>query len=427
MSEPSPSPSSPRSPSGAPAEAAAEATGQHVLSNANYRHFISSRVCSSLGFQSLAVALGWLMYDRTQNAYMLGLVGLCQFAPMAALTVIAGSVVDRFDRRRIGLACQWVEAATAATIGVLVLSGLFTAPMVLIAVAILGSCQAFERPTMASLLPNVVAPAILQRAIATSSSFMQTALIAGPSLGGLLYGVGEKIPFAFATCAFVLAGWNVASIRLTRTGTKRTSISFGTVFAGISFIRSRPAILGTISLDLFAVLLGGATALLPIFASDILKAGPIGLGLLRAAPAVGALSMSLVLARRPITRRAGPKMFAAVAIFGLATLVFALSHDITLSVVALFVTGAADNVSVVVRSSLVQLLTPDEMRGRVNAVNSLFIGTSNQLGEFESGMAAGLFGPVAAGVIGGLGTLAVVALWMRLFPQLRRVERLDGL
>ncbi|MFC3060761.1 MFS transporter [Paenirhodobacter populi] len=399
---------------------------QQVLHNGNYRHFISSRICSSLGFQSLAVALGWMMYDLTQNAYMLGFVGLSQFAAMAVLTFVAGPVVDRFDRRRIGFLCQIIEGLTALCIGALILTGTFSAPMILIAVAVLGGCQAFERPTMASLLPNIVSRSMLQRAVATSSSFMQTALIVGPSLGGLLYGFGERAPFLFSMVAFVIAGWNVASIRLVSAGHPKTPISLGTVFAGLSFIRGRPAILGTISLDLFAVLFGGAVALLPIFASDILAAGPIGLGLLRAAPAVGALLMSIVLARRPITRSAGRKMFLAVAVFGLATVLFALSSNIALSILALLITGAADNVSVVIRSSLVQLLTPDEMRGRVNAVNSLFIGTSNQLGEFESGMAAGLAGPVAAGVIGGVGTLAVVLVWMRLFPELRRVERLDG-
>ena len=405
-------------------QTAPEPTG--VLANRSYRHFISSRVCSSLAFQSLAVALGWMMYDITRSAFMLGFVGLFQFAPMAILTLVAGSVVDRYDRRKIGLVCQVVEAVTVACLGLLVWHGAISAPMILAAVAIMGSAQAFERPTMASLLPNIVERSMLQRAIAASSSFMQTALIVGPSVGGLLYGQGVMAPFVFSTVLFLLASWNVASITRLGPPAPRSPVNLTSVFAGIAFIRSKPAILGTISLDLFAVLLGGATALLPIFASDILHAGPFELGLLRAAPAMGALAMSIVLARRPILSGAGKKMFGAVAVFGIATLVFALSRSVWLSVAALAVAGMADNVSVVVRSSLVQLMTPDEMRGRVNAVNSLFIGTSNQLGEFESGMLAGLVGPVATGVIGGLGTIAVVLIWMRIFPELRRVERLDG-
>ncbi|MTH34085.1 MFS transporter [Paracoccus limosus] len=408
-------------------DSTANPAGQdRVLANGNYRHFISSRVCSQLGFQSLAVALGWMLYDQTQNAYMLGWLGLAQFAPMAVLTLVAGPVVDRFDRRRIGLACQGIEALAVAAVAVGVWLGVLTPVLMLLAAGVMGACQAFERPTMASLLPNIVPVSMLQRAIATSTSFMQTAFIVGPSLGGLMYGLGERVPFIVAALLFAVAAYNVISIRLAVRAVARTPISLGSVFAGISFIRSRPAILGTISLDLFAVLLGGATALLPIFASDILRAGPLGMGLLRAAPAVGALLMSFVLARRPITQGAGRKMFMAVAVFGLATVVFALSRNIALSIAALAVTGAADNVSVVVRSSLVQLMTPDEMRGRVNAVNSLFIGTSNQLGEFESGMLAGAIGPVATAVLGGIGTIGVVILWMRLFPQLRRVERLDG-
>ncbi|MEI4487636.1 MFS transporter [Frigidibacter sp. MR17.14] len=397
-----------------------------VLHNRNYLNFIASRTCSSLSFQSIAVALGWMMYDRTQSAYMLGLVGLFQFLPMLLLTFAVGTVADRFDRRRIGLVCQWIEAATVAGLGFLVWHGAITPTLILAAVTVLGAAQAFERPTMASLLPGIVGPSMIQRAIATSTSFMQTALIVGPSLGGILYGFGEVVPFCVATLLFLIAGANIVSIRLVTKPTARPPVTLASVFAGVAFIRSRPAILGTISLDLFAVLLGGATALLPIFASDILKAGPIGLGLLRAAPATGALLMSFWLARNPITSRAGRKMFIAVGIFGLATILFALSTNVALSIAALLVVGASDTISVVVRSSLVQIMTPDDMRGRVNAVNSLFIGTSNQLGEFESGMLAGLIGPVATGVIGGIGTIAVVLIWMRIFPDLRRVERLDG-
>ena len=400
--------------------------GDHVLANRNYRHFLASRTASSLGFQSLTVALGWAIYDQTGSAWMLGWVGLCQFLPMLCLTFVVGTVADRYDRRRIGLICQWIEAATALALGLLVWQDALTPGLILAAVTVLGAAVAFERPTMASLVPGIVGPSMIQRAIATSTSFMQTALIVGPALGGLLYGVDPLAPFAVAFALFPTAGASVVTIRQIAAPPPRAPVTLATVFAGVAFIRRTPAVLGTISLDLFAVLLGGATALLPIYASDILHAGPLGLGFLRAAPAVGALSMSLWLSRRPITRGAGMKMFAAVAVFGLATLAFALSTSVALSVLALFVTGAADNISVVVRSSLVQLMTPDEMRGRVNAVNSLFIGTSNQLGEFESGMAAGAFGPVAAGVIGGLGTLAVVALWMAAFPSLRRIQRLDG-
>jgi MFS family permease len=290
----------------------------------------------------------------------------------------------------------------------------------------MGATVAFERPTMAALLPNIVPSSMLQRAVATSTSMMQTALIIGPSLGGLLYGAHPVAPFAVSAVMFTAASINVISIRISWTPSKREPVTLTSVFAGVSFIKSRPVMLGTISLDLFAVLLGGATALLPMFARDILHAGPWGLGLLRAAPAIGALAMSIVLARRPLSSNVGKKMFAAVAVFGLATIVFAVSTNIALSVVALLVVGASDTVSVVVRSSLVQLLTPDEMRGRVNAVNSLFIGTSNQLGEFESGMLAGFMGPVAAGIIGGVGTIVVVLLWTRLFPDLAKVKTLQG-
>lgn len=398
-----------------------------LLEKRNFRHFLVSRTCSSLGFQSLTVALGWMIYEITGSAWMLGWVGLCQFLPMLVLTFVVGTVADRYDRRRIGLVCQWVEAVTVLILGILAWQQLISPAIILVAVSLLGAAQSFERPTMASLLPGIVGATMLQRAIATSTSFMQTALIIGPALGGILYGFGHIVPFFVSGAMFLIAGYSVGSIRsLAAAVAHHAPVTLATVFAGVVFIRRNPAILGMISLDLFAVLLGGATALLPIFASDILKAGPLGLGLLRSSPAIGALLMSLVLARIPIVSGAGRKMFASVAIFGVATIVFALSKEVWLSVLALMVTGAADNISVVVRSSLVQLMTPDDMRGRVNAVNSLFIGTSNQLGEFESGMMAGLFGPVVAGVIGGIGTLAVVAIWMGAFPVLRRIERLDG-
>ncbi len=397
-----------------------------VLRHPGYLNFAASRVFSSLSFQAVAIAMGWMIYEQTHSAFALALVGFCQFLPMAVLTFVVGHVADRFDRRRIGLACQLIEAITSLVLAIATWQQWLTPVGMLAAVTIMGAVVAFERPTMAALLPNIVPASMLQRAVATSTSMMQTALIIGPSLGGLLYGVSPVAPFAVAAVLFAVASFNVISIRMEWTPSKREPVTLSSVFAGVSFIRSRPVMLGTISLDLFAVLLGGATALLPMFASDILHAGPWGLGMLRAAPAIGALAMSIVLARRPLTSDVGRKMLLAVAIFGVATVVFALSTNIALSVVALLVVGASDTVSVVVRSSLVQLLTPDDMRGRVNAVNSLFIGTSNQLGEFESGMLAGAIGPVAAGIAGGLGTIAVVLLWTRLFPDLLKVKTLQG-
>ncbi|WSG94401.1 MFS transporter [Rhizobium johnstonii] len=397
-----------------------------VLRHPGYLNFAASRVFSSLSFQSIGIAMGWMIYDQTHSAFALGLVGLCQFLPMAVLTFVVGHVADRFDRRRIGLVCRGDRGGDGAGAGDRHRQQWLTPAGILAAVTVLGAVVAFERPTMAALLPNIVPASMLQKAVATSTSMMQTALIVGPSLGGLLYGLHPVAPFAISALLFAVASFNVISIRMRWSPAKREPVTLASVFAGVSFIRSRPVMLGTISLDLFAVLLGGATALLPMFASDILHAGPWGLGFLRAAPAVGALAMSIVLARRPLSSNVGRKMLAAVAVFGVATIVFSLSTNIALSVVALLVVGASDTVSVVVRSSLVQLLTPDEMRGRVSAVNSLFIGTSNQLGEFESGMMATALGPVATGVVGGLGTIVVVLLWMRLFPDLTKVKTLQG-
>jgi MFS family permease len=391
-----------------------------------FRHFISSRALSSIGFQGSAVAVGWLVYDTTRNPFDLGLVGLFQFLPMLILTFVAGHVADQFDRRRIGLVCQVVEAIAMAVVAL----GIFTHTLpvwgIFVAVFVMGSAAAFERPTMAALLPGIVPAAQLQTAVASSTSVMQTAMIIGPALGGLLYGAGPVVPFVASALCFILASWNVISISHPMPTPVRTPVTFESVFAGVAFIRSKPVIFATISLDLFAVLLGGATALLPVYARDILDAGPWALGVLRMAPAIGAALMALALARFPLKHQVGMKMLVAVALFGAATVVFAYSTNIALSVAMLVLLGATDAVSVVVRSSLVQLLTPDHMRGRVNAVNSLFIGTSNQLGEFESGIVAGLIGPVAAVAFGGFGTIAVVALWAWMFPSLRKVDTLSG-
>ncbi|MET3896232.1 MFS family permease [Devosia sp. UYZn731] len=394
--------------------------------NWSYRHFISSRVLSSLALNGVTVAVGWLIYDQTNSAFALGLVGLVQFLPVLLLTFVVGQVADRYDRRRIGLICQLIEAVTVATMALGVWQGWLGTTGIYVGMAVLGCAIAFERPTMAALLPGIVPSSMLQRAIATSTSFMQGAIVVGPALGGLLYGVGPVIPFGVSALFFAGAAFNVIRIHRPAAVQDREPVTLQSVFAGVGFIKSRPIILGTLSLDLFAVLLGGITSLLPIFARDILHAGPWALGFLRAAPAVGAFSMSIWLARHRLERNVGQTMLIAVAVFGLATIIFALSTNIILSVALLVVLGASDTVSVVIRSSLVQLLTPDAMRGRVNAVNSLFIGASNQLGEFESGMVAGLLGPVGAGIFGGVGTILIVLAWARMFPALRKVQTLSG-
>ena len=298
-------------------------------------------------------------------------------------------------------------------------------PEIFAALAVLGVTAAFESPAGSALLPGVAPEGMLQRATALSSGAFQMAAISGPALGGVAYAIAPGAPYALMAMFSLLAGMLSGVIRLHGPVTAREPPTFAALFAGVGFVRRNPAILGTISLDLFAVLLGGATALLPIYARDILQTGPWGLGVLRAAPAVGALLMTAVLARHAISRRVGMRMFQAVIVFGLATVVFALSHLIWLSLLALAIMGAADMVSVVIRISLVQLATPDEMRGRVGAVNFLFINASNQLGQFESGITAALFGAMPAAVLGGVGTVAVALLWMKLFPALRNVERLE--
>jgi MFS family permease len=393
----------------------------------NFIPYAISRVLSALGSQGIAIAVGWLIYDKTQSAFDLGFVGLCQFLPMLILTFVVGNVADRFDRRRIALICQIVKAAACALLTLGIVGDWLTVPQIFLAVVVIGCAQAFEQPTMQSLVPSIVPKEQLQTALSSTTAVTQTATIIGPSLAGGLYGFGPPIPFAMATVLLLVASIAVSMIRTVRGGGNRKApVTLQSVFGGVSFIANRPVLLGVISLDLFAVLLGGVTALLPIFARDILHAGPWAFGVLRSAPAIGGILMSVFITRMPIRTAAGLKILGAVAAFGVFTILFSLSTNIILSVIALVLLGASDTISMVVRITLVQLLTPDEMRGRVNAVNSLFVGTSNQLGAFESGIVAGLFGTVASGVIGGIGTLLVVGLWMKLFPDLARVETLEG-
>ena len=385
---------------------------------------IGGRTFSSLALQMQAVALGWQLYAMTGRVFSLGLLGLAQFLPVVCLVFVAGHVVDRGDRRRIAAICQAISATIAATLAVLSARHALTAPIIYVLVTALGASRAFEGPSLQALLPSLVPAPLFPRAAALMASVFQSATILGPSLGGLLYGLGPDFAYGTCACAFFCASMATFRIPPARVPA-REKPTLASFFGGITFIRGRPDILGAISLDLFAVLLGGATALLPVYARDILHAGPLGLGFLRAAPAVGALCVSLVLSRRPMRRHLGRRMFLAVAVFGIGTIVFGLSRSVPLSVTALAVLGGADVVSVVIRSTLVQTRTPDQMRGRVAAVNLLFIGTSNQLGEFESGTLAALVGAVPAVVIGGVGTLAVGGIWMTLFPGLRRLDRLE--
>jgi len=382
-------------------------------------------VLASVGFQMLGVAAGWQLYALTGSTLDLGLVGLAQFVPMVLLTLVVGSVADRSDRRLIAVVCEAIKAAAAAALALGTLGGWQSKGSILLLVALLGGAQAFENPAMTALVPDVVDRPLISRAVAWVISAGQTAQIVGPALGGFLYLLGPAVTYFTAGALFLVAGALAVAIRVQRTLRTREPLTLATVFSGVAFIWSRRVLLGTMSLDLFAVLLGGAVALLPVYARDILGTGPGGLGLLRSAPAVGALATSVFLARHPLQWRIGRTLFRSVVVFGAATVVFGVSTSFALSLLALTVLGAADVVSMVIRSSLAQIRTPPAMRGRVSAVHSLFTGTSNQLGAFESGVVATLVGTVPSVLIGGLGTITVAALWMALFPELRRLRRFE--
>lgn len=403
----------------------APAITSSLLHHRPFLFFLGSRGFSRIATQIAAVAVGWQIYEKTDSAFFLGMVGLAQFLPTAILVFIAGQAADQYDRRRVLQVCQFAAALVAVFLAWGSYGGWLTAPQIFAAMAVLGITTAFENPATAALLPNAAPQHMLQQATAVSTAVTQLAIIAGPAIGGLTYAISPATPYAIMTALWLLSVVLSGLILIEKTQTVREPTTLASLFAGASFVRHNPAILGTISLDLFAVLLGGAVALLPIYARDILFIGPFGLGLLRTAPAIGSLAMTAVLARYAIKSGAGMKMFQAVIVFGIATVVFAVSQTMWLSIAALIVMGAADTVSVVIRFSLVQLATPDAMRGRVGAVNFLFINASNQLGQFESGLTAALMGTVPAAALGGVGTILVALLWMKLFPTLRNVERLD--
>jgi MFS family permease len=384
-----------------------------------------SRIASILSFHMLVVAVGWQMYELTGSAFDLGLLGLAQFLPMLLLTLFVGHVADRYDHRVILMICQVTEGCAATILAFATATGSLRTPLIYAVVAIVGSARAFEIPTMAAIIPTLIPRSVVPRAMAWFASANQTGQIVGPALGGALYALGPASVYGITIALWALGGGMLAAMRVERAPRSSEPFSLKSLLGGFRFVRHDPVILGTLSLDMFAVFLGGATALLPIFARDILETGPWGLGLLRSAPAVGALTMSVILARHPLTLPVGRVLFSVLAIYGIAVTLFAFSTVLWLSLAALAAMGAADVVSVVIRFSLVQLRTPPEMRGRVSAVNGLFTGTSNQLGDFRAGVMGALFGAVTAVAIGGLGTILVTVIWMLLFPQLRRIRSLD--
>jgi len=394
-----------------------------LLAHPAFAFLWCSRVLSNVAFNILGVAVGWQLYELTGSALDLGLVGLAQFAPIALLTLAVGQAADRYDRRLITAICQIVEAAAAAALVAGTVYGWLSSASIFAIVALVGAARAFEGPTATALVSDVVPRPLIARAMAWLVSATQTARIVGPALGGFLYVVGPGTTYLTAGVLFVFAGISAAIIRTRRAARLSEPVVLESVLSGLVFIRGQRVLLGTMSLDMFAVLLGGgATALLPIYARDILGTGPGGLGLLRSAPAVGALVTSIFLAYRPLQWRIGRTLFRAVIVFGVATVTFGISSNFAVSFVALGVLGAADVVSVVIRSSLVQIRTPVTMLGRVSAVHSLFTGTSNQLGAFEAGLIAALVGAVPAVLLGGLGTIGIAALWMLFFPELRRIR-----
>ena len=384
------------------------------------------RLAGTAANQMVMVAIGWQMYDLTSSAWDLGLVGLYQFVPALLLTLVAGHVADQYRRDRIVAACLGVQALVTLTLAAAAFEHWATRELLLALSVALGAVRAFQMPAQQALTPLLVPAAMLARAMAFSSAGSQAAIIGGPAIGGVLFVAGAGTVYAVCTVLLLLGVVLLLRLGFEHVPPPRVPVTLDTLLSGVRFIWRAKLLLGAVSLDLFAVLLGGATALLPIYAKDILQTGPWGLGLLRAAPALGALTISIWLTRWPLERAVGAKLLWAVALFGACMVVFGLSTNLALSLVVLAVSGGADMVSVVVRQTLVQLETPDGMRGKVGAVNSIFIGASNQLGEFESGATAALLGPVGSVLLGGIGTLVVAGLWSRIFRTLAQRDTMTS-
>ncbi|MCI0573968.1 MAG: MFS transporter [Myxococcaceae bacterium] len=405
---------------------ASSARGLAVLRHPDFRLYQLGRLLSVLAVQVESVAIGWQVYALTGSALALGYVGLAQFLPFIAFSLLGGHVADRFDRRKVLAWCHAVMLLCSLALLGLTLAQMQDVRLIYAVLVLFGTARAFSAPAHSALTPHLVPAKELSSAVAVSSTTWQVATIAGPAVGGVLYAWGGPQAAYGASAVGVAAGLLLLlSMKVHAGGGAARELNLRTLLAGVHFVRRERLLLGSITLDLFAVLLGGAVALLPVIARDILHTGPWGLGLLRSVHALGAAVVAVWLAYHPLRRRAGRSMFFAVALFGLATIVFGLSRSLPLSVLALAVLGGADMVSVVVRRTLEVVATPDAMRGRVGAVNMMGVGASNELGEFESGVTAAAFGTVPAVVLGGVGTLLVVGLWAWLFPELRRVDSLE--
>jgi MFS family permease len=406
-----------------------------VLKNRDFTLYLCSRFLASIATQMIIMAVGWQVYHITGRVLDLGLIGLSQFLPFLCLVLFSGHVADQFDRRIIIMIGHCSYAMCALLLLGFAWVNMRTTVPIFCVLAILGVTRAFQMPAGQSFVPNIVPTAVLRNALAINSSANQVAAILGPSVGGIVYAIAEVrvgqnsgagVVFGAAAILLIGAIALVGLIRKRRPPVNRSALSLATLSQGLNFVRHRKTILGAISLDLFAVLFGGATALLPAYTRDVLHAGPEVFGYLRAAPAIGAGATAIWLAFRPISRRVGATMFAGVAAFGMATVVLGLTQRFSVAMIALVILGIGDMISVFVRSLLVQLQTPDEIRGRVSAVSSVFIGASNELGEFESGITAAWFGLVPAIVIGGVATMVVTALWARVFfPELWRMQTFE--
>jgi MFS family permease len=399
-----------------------------ALRHPDLRRYLTARFLVGIATQVQTVAVGWQVFSVSGDPFDLGLVALSQFLPFILLILPAGHVADQYDRRRVQLSTYVILAACAGALLALSVAGIDDLLPIYGVMVLFGIARAFNHPTGQALLPNLAPPGTFPRAVALNSSLGQIASIAGPAIGGILVIAGLDAAYAVALMLLVVGSILVVGLQGGgRDESRREPVSVETLLSGIRFVRSRPIVLGSISLDLFAVLFGGAAALLPIYAGEILDVGPAGLGLMRGAPAVGAAAIAAVLTVRPLRRHVGRWMFGGVAVFGVATIVFGVTTMFAVSLVALVVMGAADMVSVYIRHLLVQLETPDEIRGRVSAVNSVFIGASNELGEFESGVTAAWWGVIPAVVVGGVATVVVAGAWTRLFPVLWRLDRFpDG-